>query len=104
MIDQYQRQIEYLRISITDRCNLRCKYCMPAEGVSWIPHESILTYEEILRVMALSTSLGFRRFRITGGEPLARAGVVDFLKRASQIPGVEDLMITTNGILLGEMA
>lgn len=104
MQDQYQRQIEYLRISITDRCNLRCKYCMPAEGVKMIPHECILTFEEIIRVMQISTSLGFKRFRITGGEPLARSGVLGFLQRASQIPGVEDLMITTNGILLSEMA
>lgn len=104
MQDQYRRQIEYLRISITDRCNLRCKYCMPAEGVQWIPHERILTYEEILRVMRISTTLGFRRFRITGGEPLIRSGVLEFLQNASQIPGVEDLMLTTNGILLADMA
>ncbi|WP_041219768.1 GTP 3',8-cyclase MoaA [Desulfitobacterium dichloroeliminans] len=104
MQDQYQRKIEYLRISITDRCNLRCQYCMPAEGVQWIPHDSILTFEEILRVMQISTSLGFKRFRITGGEPLVRAGVLEFLQKASQIPGVEDLMITTNGLLLPEMA
>ncbi|HHY26927.1 MAG TPA: radical SAM protein, partial [Desulfitobacterium dehalogenans] len=104
MQDQYRRQIEYLRISITDRCNLRCKYCMPPEGVQWIPHESILTYEEILRVMRISTSLGFRRFRITGGEPLIRSGILEFLQNASRISGVEDLMLTTNGILLPDMA
>ncbi len=104
MQDQFKRRIEYLRISITDRCNLRCKYCMPEAGVKWIPHESILSYEEILRLMRISTSLGFRRFRITGGEPLARQGILDFLGEASRISGVEDLMLTTNGILLPEMA
>lgn len=104
MQDQFKRRIEYLRISITDRCNLRCKYCMPETGVKWIPHESILSYEEILRLMRISTSLGFRRFRITGGEPLARQGILDFLAEASRISGVEDLMLTTNGILLPEMA
>lgn len=104
MQDQFKRQIEYMRISITDRCNLRCQYCMPHQGIDWIPHDQILTYEELLRVMRISTSLGFKRFRVTGGEPLVRAGVLNFLKQASQIPGVEDLMITTNGILLGDMA
>lgn len=104
MQDQFKRRIEYLRISITDRCNLRCKYCMPETGVNWLPHESILSYEEILRIIRISTSLGFKRFRITGGEPLARKGILDFLGEASKIPGVEDLMLTTNGILLPEMA
>lgn len=104
MQDQFQRQIEYLRISITDRCNLRCQYCMPAEGVSWIPHDAILTFEEIMRLMAISTRLGFHRFRITGGEPLVRKGVLDFLDQAAHLPGVDDLMLTTNGILLPEMA
>ncbi len=104
MQDQFKRKIEYMRISITDRCNLRCEYCMPNQGIEWIPQEQILTYEELLRVMRISTSIGFKRFRITGGEPLVRAGVLNFLQEASQIPGVEDLMLTTNGILLGEMA
>jgi len=104
MQDQFQRKIDYLRISITDRCNLRCKYCMPVEGVKWMPHESILSLEEILRLMRISTQLGFRRFRITGGEPLVRKGILDFLREAAQLPGVEDLMITTNGLLLPEMA
>lgn len=104
MQDQFKRQIEYLRISVTDRCNLRCTYCMPEEGVEWIPHDSILSFEEILRLMRISTGLGFKRFRITGGEPLVRKGILDFLYEASQLPGVEDLMLTTNGILLPEMA
>ncbi|MGC7872769.1 GTP 3',8-cyclase MoaA [Desulfosporosinus sp. SYSU MS00001] len=104
MQDQFQRQIDYLRISVTDRCNLRCKYCMPSQGVAWMPHEDILTFEEILRLMRLSTQLGFHRFRITGGEPLVRRGILEFLSKGSQIPGVDDLMLTTNGLLLSEMA
>lgn len=104
MQDQFLRKIDYLRISVTDRCNLRCKYCMPADGVQWMPHDYILTFEEILRLMKISTQLGFRRFRITGGEPLVRKGILDFLRQAAQLPGVEDLMLTTNGILLPEMA
>ena len=104
MQDQYQRQIDYLRISVTDRCNLRCKYCMPADGVEWISHESILSFEEILRLMKISTQLGFRRFRITGGEPLVRKGILNFLQEGARLPGVEDLMLTTNGMLLPDMA
>lgn len=104
MQDQFQRRIEYLRISVTDRCNLRCKYCMPETGVQWIPHEEILSFEEIQRLIKISTLLGFKRFRITGGEPLVRKGIVDFIAQVSQIPGVEDLMLTTNGMLLPEMA
>ncbi|HVJ49752.1 GTP 3',8-cyclase MoaA [Desulfitobacterium sp.] len=104
MQDQFERRIEYLRISITDRCNLRCQYCMPASGVKWLPHEEILSFEEIERLVKISTSLGFKRFRLTGGEPLVRKGIVDFIGRVSRIPDVEDLMLTTNGIFLPEMA
>ncbi|KJR49176.1 Molybdenum cofactor biosynthesis protein MoaA [Desulfosporosinus sp. I2] len=104
MQDQFLRKIDYLRISVTDRCNLRCKYCMPTEGIQWMPHDFILSFEEILRLMRISTQLGFRRFRITGGEPLVRKDILDFLREAAQLPGVEDLMLTTNGMLLPEMA
>ncbi len=104
MHDQYQRSIEYLRISITDRCNLRCRYCMPATGVPWLPPEDILTYEEILRLVRLCTGLGFRKFRVTGGEPLVRKGVLDFLAQLAQTEGVQDLTLTTNGVLLRPMA
>ena len=104
MQDQFKRNIDYLRISVTDRCNLRCKYCMPSQGVEWMKHEAILTFEEILRIMKISTQLGFRRFRITGGEPLVRTEILNFLQEAAKLPGVEDLMITTNGMLLPEMA
>ncbi|MCB8816964.1 GTP 3',8-cyclase MoaA [Desulfosporosinus shakirovi] len=104
MQDQFLRRIDYLRISVTDRCNLRCKYCMPVDGIEWMPHDLILSFEEILRLMKISTQLGFRRFRITGGEPLVRKDILDFLREAAQLPGVEDLMLTTNGMLLQEMA
>ncbi|HBV87759.1 MAG TPA: GTP 3',8-cyclase MoaA [Desulfosporosinus sp.] len=104
MQDQFLRRIDYLRISVTDRCNLRCRYCMPDEGIQWMPHDFILSFEEILRLMRISTELGFRRFRITGGEPLVRTDILDFLREGAQIPGVEDLMLTTNGLLLPEMA
>ena len=104
MQDQFLRKIDYLRISVTDRCNLRCKYCMPADGVQWLPQDYILSFEEILRLIKISTQLGFRRFRITGGEPLVRKEIMNFMREAAQIPRVEDLMLTTNGLLLPEMA
>ncbi|MHB8124733.1 MAG: GTP 3',8-cyclase MoaA [Desulfitobacteriaceae bacterium] len=104
MQDQFERQIEYLRISVTDRCNLRCRYCMPEKRVEWMPRNQILTFEEILRLIKISTQLGFRRFRITGGEPLVRKGIMNFLHHVSKIPDVNDLMLTTNGILLSENA
>ena len=104
MQDQFERQIEYLRISVTDRCNLRCRYCMPEKKIQWMAREEILAFEEILHLIKISTQLGFRRFRITGGEPLLRKGIMNFLRLAAEIPGVEDLMLTTNGILLAENA
>ena len=99
MIDSFGRDIEYMRVSITDRCNLRCKYCMP-EDLPDIPHEEILRYEEILRVCAAAVQLGIRNFRVTGGEPLVRLGCVDFLKELKKLPGAGKIMITTNGVLL----
>ncbi|MGB9598213.1 MAG: radical SAM protein, partial [Candidatus Poribacteria bacterium] len=79
-MDKYGREINYLRISVTDRCNLRCTYCMPAEGISLIDHQDILRYEEITRLVWLSYQLGFRKFRITGGEPLVRKGVPSLIR------------------------
>ena len=104
LVDTYQRQINYLRISITDRCNLRCVYCMPPEGVASLSHGSILSYEEILRIVKVAVREGIRKIRITGGEPLVRKGVVDLIGRLSKVQGIEDLSITTNGILLSEYA
>ncbi len=99
MRDGFGREIDYLRVSITDRCNLRCQYCMPQELES-VPHESILRFEEVLRLCEIAVRLGIRRFRVTGGEPLVRKGAADFLKELRQVPGVEFLAITTNGTLL----
>src|SRR5512137_2466319 len=104
MLDPYQRDINYLRISVTDRCNLRCIYCLPKEGVSLIGHDDILRYEEILRIVRVAAGLGIVKVRVTGGEPLVRRGLIQFLGRVSAIPEITDTSITTNGILLGEMA
>jgi cyclic pyranopterin phosphate synthase len=104
MIDQYNRNINYLRVSVTDRCNLRCKYCMPKDGLSRIGHNDILRYEEILRVIRAGVGLGISKVRITGGEPLVRRGVVDFIARLKSIPGLADISLTTNGVLLEQFA
>ena len=99
MIDQFERRIDYMRLSITDRCNLRCTYCMPG-GIRLKGHDDILSYEEILRVCKAAVSLGIVRFKITGGEPLVRLGCTDFITELKRLPGVEQVTITTNGILL----
>lgn len=104
MQDHYGRTIEYLRLSITDRCNLRCRYCMPEDGVAPLAHGDILSYEELLRVAAGCVALGIRKIRVTGGEPLVRRGVVDFIARLAALPGEPEITLTTNGILLAEMA
>lgn len=104
MIDNHNREINYLRISVTDRCNLRCVYCMPKEGVSVLGHDDILRYEEILRIVKVAVGLGIIKARVTGGEPLVRRGLIEFLRSLSSIPEIRDTSITTNGILLGEYA
>jgi GTP 3',8-cyclase len=104
LLDPYQRKINYLRISVTDRCNLRCRYCMPEEGISLIPRDQLLSYEELLRIVRVFTKEGISKLRLTGGEPLIRRGIVDFIARLSQIEEIEDLSLTTNGVLLAELA
>ncbi|OGP88833.1 MAG: cyclic pyranopterin phosphate synthase MoaA [Deltaproteobacteria bacterium RBG_16_48_10] len=104
LLDPYKRKINYLRISVTDRCNLRCRYCMPEEGIPLISHGEVLTYEEILRIVRVFAAEGISKIRLTGGEPLIRKGIVDFISRLSQIKEVKDLSLTTNGILLKELA
>ena len=99
MIDSFGRNIEYMRISVTDRCNLRCKYCMP-EDLPEISHSEILRYEEILEVCRAAIRLGIRHFRVTGGEPLVRRGCLDFLRLLKDLPGAGQIMLTTNGVLL----
>ena len=102
MRDKYKRDINYMRISITDRCNLRCTYCMPPEGIESIPMEEILSFEEILQVVRAAVELGITRFRITGGEPLVRRGVENLVGMIKSVEGVEQVNITTNGVLLKE--
>jgi cyclic pyranopterin phosphate synthase len=104
LLDPYKRKINYLRISVTDRCNLRCRYCMPEEGIPLISHEEILTYEEMLRIVRVFASQGISKVRLTGGEPLVRKGIVEFVSYLSQIKEIKDLSLTTNGILLKEFA
>jgi cyclic pyranopterin phosphate synthase len=104
LIDTYGRRINYLRLSVTDRCNLRCSYCMPATGVTKRAHGDMLSYEELYRVAREAVTLGIRKIRVTGGEPLVRKGVVDFLHRLAEIPDLKELVLTTNGMLLKEMA
>ena len=104
MLDQYNREINYLRVSITDRCNLRCVYCRPKEGLSLQGHDDILRYEEILRIVAVAVRLGFVKVRVTGGEPLVRRGCVEFLAALNKISGLRDISLTTNGILLEDFA
>jgi len=104
MLDQYKREINYLRISVTDRCNLRCTYCMPAEGIQLMQHDDIMTFEEICDVVREGVSQGINKIRLTGGEPLVRKGIVELVSKISKIDGVEDLAMTTNGILLDKYA
>lgn len=103
MIDGHGRKIDYLRISLIDRCNLRCVYCMPEDGVDMVPHEEILTYEEILRLAKVFAGLGFRKIKLTGGEPLVRKEAVKLVREIKATPGIEKVTLTTNGTLLGEI-
>ncbi|NTU89449.1 MAG: GTP 3',8-cyclase MoaA [Actinobacteria bacterium] len=103
-IDHLGRTIDYLRISVTDRCNLRCLYCMPEEGVPWKEHDSLLSLEEIERFVAVAAQDGISRIRLTGGEPLVRPGIAGLISAITKIPGIERVALTTNGILLPKMA
>jgi cyclic pyranopterin phosphate synthase len=100
MQDHYGHRISYLRVSITDRCNERCTYCMPQELQEWLPREEILTFEETLRLIRVAAELGVSKVRITGGEPLTRRDVIDFIKRIPEIPGIRSIGLSTNGTLL----
>jgi GTP 3',8-cyclase len=103
-LDQFQREINYLRISLTDHCNLRCVYCMPLNGLQFLPHQELLTAAEIAAVAAVAVEAGFRKFRLTGGEPTLRPDLIEIVERLGRIEGVGDLAMTTNGILLPELA
>ena len=102
--DQYNRKIDYLRISVTDRCNSRCQYCMPASGVEFKPHEDILSFEEIYKIAKVFVDLGVKKIRLTGGEPLVRKDIVRLVKKLSALKGLEQLTMTTNGLLLKKYA
>src|SRR5450755_2975769 len=102
LIDTFDRVHDNLRISVTDRCNIRCFYCMPEEGVKFQPHEQILSFEEIERFVRVAVSLGVRKLRITGGEPLLRRDLATLIRMLSAIEGIQDLALTTNGVLLAD--
>ena len=103
-MDSFGRIVDYLRISITDRCNERCLYCLPENYSDWLPRAEILTYDELLAIVRAMTPLGFKRFRVTGGEPLIRPGAVDFIRDLVATPGVQSVLLTTNGTRLPELA
>lgn len=102
--DKYERTIDYMRISITDRCNLRCIYCMPSEGVKSMEHKKILSYEEIIRIVRIAAGLGVKKVRLTGGEPLTRKNLSYLISSINSIEGIEDISLTTNGLLLKKYA
>ena len=103
-LDRFGREIDYLRISVTDHCNLRCVYCMPLRGLAFVPSPELLTAAEIEAVARAAVAVGFRKFRLTGGEPTLRADIVEITRRIAGVPGVADLAMTTNGILLPRLA
>lgn len=103
-LDSYGRVVDYLRISVTERCNLRCRYCTPEEGMDNIIHQQILTLEQIVRLVKIAAEVGFKRVRLTGGEPLVRKNIAKLIGDIAEIPEIEDISITTNGILFADMA
>src|SRR5947208_12308563 len=100
MEDRFGHRISYLRVSVTDRCNERCAYCMPQELQEWLPRAEVLSYEETLRLIRIAAGLGVTKLRITGGEPLTRRGILDFIREVPKIPGIRDVGVSTNGTLL----
>lgn len=104
LVDRFSRRVTYLRVSVTDRCNLRCVYCMPAEGLEFRPRRELLTFEELERVVRVFASLGVRRVRLTGGEPTVRRDLPDLVARLAAIDGIDELAMTSNGLLLERLA
>src|ERR1700756_2241969 len=104
LVDSYGRRIKSMRISITDKCNFRCTYCMPAEGLPWLKKAEILTYEEIQRIARVAVHIGIEQIRLTGGEPLVRRDLPDLVHQLTNLEGLRSLSITTNGILLKQQA
>jgi molybdenum cofactor biosynthesis enzyme MoaA len=99
LYDQHGRPLEYLRLAVTDRCNLRCFYCMPEQGIQYLPKQQLLTYEEMLRLTSVLAGLGVRKVRLTGGEPFVRRDLMAFIERLTAVPGLNDISLTTNGVL-----
>lgn len=104
LVDQFGRQVKYLRISVTDKCNLRCVYCMPEEGLPWLKKDQLLSYEEIGTIVGVMAPMGLRSVRLTGGEPLVRKDLPRLVDRIASVPGIQDLAISTNGVLLKDLA
>ena len=104
MRDQFGRRVEYVRVSVTDKCNLRCVYCMPLDGLEWLKRESLLSYEEIASVLRTMAGMGLEKVRITGGEPLVRKDLPRLVSLVAEIPGIVDISLSTNAVLLGDQA
>src|SRR4051794_1959064 len=104
LVDGWGRAIKSVRVSVTDRCNFRCKYCMPAEGLEWLERSEVLSFEEIERLVCILAAMGVEEVRLTGGEPLVRRDLPELDRRLAVVPGVNDLSLTTNGILLDKLA
>ncbi len=102
--DNHGRKINYLRLSVTDRCNMRCRYCMPPQGVDKLAHQQVLSYEELYQLAEAAVAIGIRKIRVTGGEPLVRKGIIDFLGQLGRLPGLKELVLTSNGVRLAELA
>ena len=99
LYDNHGREINYLRLAVTDRCNLRCFYCMPEEGIKYVPRTDLLTYEEMLRLLGVVAEMGINKIRITGGEPFVRKGMIEFMEAIARIEGINSIHLTTNGTL-----
>ena len=104
MLDSFGRDITYMRVSVTELCNLRCRYCMPADGVCKKQHEDMLTEDETITAIRAAASLGISKLRITGGEPLVKKNILSICERAARVPGIREICITTNGTLLPSLA
>ena len=104
LVDSWGREIKSLRVSVTDKCNFRCRYCMPAEGLEWLEREELLSFEEIARLVRVLAAVGVEEVRLTGGEPLVRRDLPVLVSQLAAIPGVNDLSLTTNGVLLDRLA
>src|SRR6476660_7534599 len=104
LVDSWGREVKSLRVSVTDKCNFRCRYCMPAEGLEWLPRDEVLSFEEIERLVRVLAAMGVEEVRLTGGEPLIRRDLPVLVEKLARVPGVTDLSLTTNGVLLDRLA